>query len=192
MKKIYEFEHYAELRGNMWEDKHRIQEQRKVISTNLSDKCSLILCDRIAEMDLWEEYFEIYDEYNIIVIKWDTKITDDKRQLEEALISNKPIIIIGSISKCSTWFDFPIISSVFIFSSIKFQNTVIQSIGRSLRKSPWKTGSKIYVWNDHILQKQKIQKQSVILEEYKIDKKDIVQIDINKHRKKKGKIALEF
>jgi len=52
------------------------------------------------------------------------------------LKQDKPIIIIGSIQKTATGFDYPIIDTVFIFSSIKFENTVIQSVGRALRKYP--------------------------------------------------------
>lgn len=192
MKKIYEFEHYAELRGNMWEDKHRMQEQISTVSFNLSKKCSLILCDRISEIKQWERHFSIYDEYTLIVITWETKISEDKKLLDDALNIGKPIIIIGSIQKCSTWFDYPIIDTVFIFSAIKFENTVIQSIWRSLRKSPGKNGSEIHVWNDKILDKQRIQKQTAIMSEYWVNKNEINIIDVNKKKKQKGEIALEF
>jgi len=192
MKKIYEFEHYAELRWNMWEDKHRIAEQRKAVVQNLSKQCSLILCDRISEIQLWEDYFSIYDDYDIITITGETKISDDKVLLEEALVSDKPTIIIWSIKKCSVGFDYPVIDCVFIFSAIKFENTVIQSIWRSLRKSPGKTGADIFVWNDKILDKQRVQKQSAIMDEYWVPKNWIKVIEANKHKKKKGEIALEF
>jgi superfamily II DNA or RNA helicase len=126
------------------------------------------------------------------VITGDTKVTEDKVLLEDALVSNKPTIIIWSIKKCSVWFDYPVINRVFIFSAIKFENTVIQSIGRALRKSPWKTGASIYVWNDKILDKQRVQKQSAIMDEYWVSKSQITIIDINKHKKKQSTIALEF
>ena len=176
----------------MWEDSHRRKEQQKVVVSKLSKKCSLILCDRIAEINEWEKHFDIYDEYNLIIITGETKVSDDKLQLEEALVSDKPIIIVGSIQKCSTWFDYPIIDNVFIFSAIKFENTVIQSIGRSLRKSPWKTGSHIHVWNDKILDKQRIQKQAAIMTEYWVAKNQIKTTDINKVKKKRSEIVMEF
>lgn len=192
MKKIYEFENYAELRWNMWEDKHRMKEQKSTVFFNLSKKCSLILCDRISEINEWKELFSIYDDYSLIVITGETKVSDDKERLDQALQDSKPIVIIGSIQKCSTWFDYPIIDTVFIFSAIKFENTVIQSIGRALRKSEWKTGANIYVWNDKILDKQRVQKQSAIMSEYWVDKNQITIIDVNKKKKEKSEIVLEF
>jgi hypothetical protein len=65
-----------------------------VVDKNLSKTCSLILCDRIAEIELWEQHYSIYDEYDVIVITGDTKVTEDKVLLEDALVSNKPTIII--------------------------------------------------------------------------------------------------
>lgn len=188
----YEFEHYSELRWLLWEDQDRFSKQMEHIRYNLSDKCSLILCDRISEINSY--YLSLFKpkERNVIIITWETKIEDDKKQLEEAKKDGKPIIIIWSIQKCSTWFDFPIIDTVFIFSAIKFENTVIQSIWRALRKSPWKTGAKIYIWNDKILDKQRLQKQKAIYEEYWVRNQDIEKIYINYDKKRKWKVVAIF
>ena len=186
--KEYESEHYAELRGLMSEDEDRYIKQIEIIQSKLS-KCSLILCDRISEI---ESYYNILNQNNlenIIKITWETKISDDKKQLEESLKNNKPTIIIWSIQKCSTGFDYPPIDTIFIFSAIKFENTVIQSIWRWLRKSPWKTWCKIYVWNDKVLDKQRIQKQRAIKNEYWVDNWNIKQEYINKPKKKKSSIV---
>ena len=189
----YEFEHYAELKQWLIDDEDRRKWQSEKLVNNLSEKCSLILCDRLEDIDNWENMlFEYSHSYSIIKITWETKIEDDKEQLDEALKQDKPIIIIWSIQKCATWFDYVIIDTVFLFSSIKFEATVIQSIGRALRKAPWKTWAKIYVWNDAILKKQRQQKQKAIHDEYGVNIRDIEVIDINKQRKKKSQVVMEF
>jgi superfamily II DNA or RNA helicase len=90
----------------------------------------------------------------------------------------KPIIIIWSIQKVSTGFDYPIIDTVFIYSSIKFEATVIQSVWRCLRKFKDKTKVQVILWNDTILAKQRTQKMQAIMWEYWVTKKDIREIKI--------------
>ncbi len=187
----YEFEHYAELKQCLIDDEERFKQQYKYIDLNTSDKCSLILCDRLEEIENWYEEFKTYDDFVIIKITWSTQVEDDNKQLKDALKQDKPIIIIGSIQKAATGFDYPIIDTVFIFSSIKFENTVIQSVGRALRKAPWKTWAKVYLWNDlPILNKQRLQKATAIKKEYGIG--NIKTIDIGKVRKEKSTLALTF
>lgn len=189
----YEFEMYHELKQSMIENEDRKQKQEESILDNLSSRCSLILCDRLEEIKNWEKlFFEYSYKYYYIVITWETKIADDKIQLEEALKQDKPIVIIGSIQKVATWFDYPIIDTVFIYSSIKFESTVIQAVGRCLRKANNKTKASVYVWNDKILDKQRQQKQKAIKDEYWIDSNNINVIEINKQRKDKWIIELIF
>jgi len=172
-KEEYAFEHYADLRTVLAEDDDRLYSQMEVCNKHLSKKCSLILCDRILETEYWRGVYQDNRNYSVIIITWETKVEEDAKQLAEALEIWKPIIIIGSIQKCSTGFDFPIIDTVFLFSAIKFEATVIQSVWRSLRKYPWKKGSKIHVWNDHILDKQRKEKVKAIEENYWVPRKDI-------------------
>ena len=199
--KDFEFEHYAELKQCLIDDEERFKRQMMNILPNISSKCSLILCDRLEEIERFENFFNwnhwslvsmtSNDKYTLIKITGQTKVEDDNKQLADALKQNKPIIIIWSIQKTATWFDYTIIETVFIFSSIKFENTVIQSIGRALRKHPWKTWANIFTWNDlPILNKQKLQKQSAIKKEYWNPK--ITMMDINKKRKQKSTITLTF
>lgn len=183
----YEAEHYAELRWMLSLDETRMWKQKEKILENLSDKCSLILCDRLEEIKYWAEELKDY-EWNLIKITGQTKIKDDAAALADSLKNWKPTIIIGSIQKCSTWFDHPIIDTVFIFSAIKFENTVIQSVGRALRKSPWKTGAKIYLWNDKILAKQRLQKKAAIESQYGV--RVIPEENIVVKEKRQGKLAL--
>ena len=186
---VYESEHYAELRGMLSLDDKRMKKQKEKLLENISDTCSLILCDRLEEIEYWMEQMQDYDG-NLIKITGQTKIKDDSDALKSSLENWKSTLIVGSIQKCATWFDHPIIDSVFIFSAIKFQNTVIQSVGRALRKSPWKTWANIFLWNDKILPKQKIQKKLAIEKEYNIQ--FIAEEEIIVSEKEKWKLALTF
>lgn len=189
----YEFEMYHELKQSMIDNEDRREKQEDSILINLSKRCSLILCDRLEEIKNWEKlFFEYSHTYYYIVITWETKITDDKIKLEEALKQDKPIVIIWSIQKVATWFDYPIIDTVFIYSSIKFESTVIQAVGRCLRKATNKKWAKVYIWNDKILDKQRQQKQKAINDEYWINANQIEVVEINKKRKEKGVIELIF
>lgn len=191
--KPYDHEHYAELRGLLSEDEDRMWEQMKVMSSNLSKQCSLILCDRLLEIEWWaEKLSEKFPDMNIVIITWETNTDDDSRNLKESLSNGKNTIIIGSRQKCSTWFDHPIIDTVFLFSAIKFEATVIQSVWRALRKFPWKEGAKVVVWNDKILDKQRQEKQKAIYEEYGVSYNQISNIWIGEDKKPRGDVVLEF
>jgi len=184
-----EWEHYSELKQCLIDDIDRFNSQNDYLMENLSSKCSLILCDRLEEIERWET--QLSDYFLTIKITWETKIEDDQRQLKEALKQDKPIIIIGSIQKTATGFDFPIIDTVFIFSSIKFENTGSESVGRAVRKYPWKTWASIYLWNDMpILNKQRLQKAKAIREEYWVN--NITTININKDKWERNNISLTF
>ena len=190
----YEFKHYAELKQELVDDKERFKFQKKYIVDNLSKTCSLILCDRLEEIERWNiELWKDLKSHNIVILTWKTKTEDDNKYLQSSKQNGKPTIIIWSIQKCATWFDHPLIDKVFIFSSIKFENTVIQSVGRALRKSEWKLGADIYLWNDMpILKKQRLQKISAIVNEYWIKKEEIEETDINKRSVTLRPISLIF
>ena len=189
----YEHEHYADLRWQLSEDMDRMWEQQKVIEAHASDICSLILCDRLAEIEFWtEKMTKSFPNRNIIVITGQTKVEDDARLLQEARENDMPTIIIWSRQKCSTGFDYPEIDTVFLFSAIKFEATVIQSVWRALRKSPGKTWADVYVWNDKILSKQRREKRKSIISEYWIQASDIKTVYIWKSKKSTGEIVLEF
>lgn len=192
-EKDYEHEHYADLRNQLWEDMDRMNEQLKVIESHASDVCSLILCDRLSEIEFWEEKMKnSFPNRNIVTITGQTKVKDDARLLQEARESDQPTIIIWSRQKCSTGFDYPEIDVVFLFSAIKFEATVIQSVWRALRKSPGKTWAKIYVWNDKILSKQRREKRKSIISEYWISASDINTVWIWKAKRSTWEVVLEF
>lgn len=63
--KDYEYENYVEHRTVLSEDGDRLDTQLRVISDNLTP-CSLILCDRIADVDLYYDHFK--DKDNVVKI----------------------------------------------------------------------------------------------------------------------------
>lgn len=70
--------------------------------------------------------------------------------------------------------DVGFIDSVFLVSAIKFKATVIQSIGRALRKYQDKDKVEVYIWNDlPILRGQRTQKLKSIKEEYGIQENQL-------------------
>lgn len=171
-KFLYEYETYPELRQCLIDDIDRQELQFNIIKNNLSI-CSLILCDRLEEI---ENYYNNFKDEDIFLIKitGQTSILEDERLLNEALQQKKKILIIGSISKVSTGFDYPIIDTIFLFSSIKFENSVIQAVWRCLRKSQNKIWAKVIIWNDKALDKQRLQKTKTIYQEYWVLEKNII------------------
>lgn len=171
-KFLYEYETYPELRQCLIEDKERQELQFNIIKNNLSI-CSLILCDRLEEI---ENYYNnlITEDIFLIKITGQTSILEDEKLLNEALHQKKKILIIGSAQKTWTWFDFWIIDTIFLFNSIKFTNSIIQFIGRGLRRFSNKIWCRVIVWNDKVLNKQKLQKIKVIKEEYWVLEKNIL------------------
>lgn len=120
---------------------------------------TLILLDRIEEI---ESYAEALPE--AIVITWKTKVKDDEKLIDN--IVKTWWIIIWSIKKMYRWIDIPPIDNVIIASPIKFENTVIQSVWRALRRYKWKTKVDISIINDDILNNQRYEQSKAIKAEY--------------------------
>ena len=178
--KQYEFEAYHELKEQLIWDEKRYEEQKEWLwQILMKNRYVLVLSDRLEEIErLYDDMYTDY-KYEIIKITWQTKIEDDEANLKKASESWKKILIIWSISKVGTWFNFPMLDAIYLISSIKFKAQVIQAIWRILRQCEGKTDVNAYIWNDQILKKQRVEKQKTILAEYWIVKWDIEQIDIN-------------
>ena len=177
----YNFETYHKLKEQLFEDKIRFEKQIEYLEKMKQEhNYILILSDRISEITrLYEKYEQDKDFYTVL-ITGKTKIEDDTEKINKALKSWKKILIIGSITKIWTWFNMPILDTLFLISSINFSAKVIQAVGRILRKHSNKTDINAYIWNDEILKKQKNEKLKVVIEEYWVKKEDIKQIEINK------------
>jgi len=190
--KEYKFKQWHELKEELFNDLDRYRHQKKVLDDILDDnKYILILSDRIVEIERLYNFLEWWD-YSLIKIIWDTKAEDDTKNLEDAKKLWKKIIIVWSISKVGTGFNFPMLDAIYLISSIKFKAQTIQAVWRILRSHDEKTTVKAYIWNDQILVKQKNEKLKTICEEYWIDKRDIKQNNINKKTVKLEPIWLIF
>jgi len=190
--KQYEFSMWHEIKEQLFEDKTRYNHQKQVLTEIIEEnKYILILSDRISEIERMYEDLKWWD-YSLIKITWETKVEEDTKSLKDAKNLWKKIVIIWSIAKVGTGFDFPMLDTIYLISSIKFKAQTIQAIGRILRVHDEKTNVKAYIWNDKILQKQKNEKLRTIVAEYGIQKSDIKQIDLNKIQAAIKPITLVF
>ncbi len=122
---------------------------------------TLLLVDRVEEIDRYAIDFP-----EALVITWSTKVKDDEIGISKLL--DTWWLIIWSIKKMYRWIDIPPIDNVIIASPIKFENTVIQAVGRALRKYEWKTRVDISIINDDILKNQRYEQSKSILKEYSL------------------------
>lgn len=123
---------------------------------------SLLLLDRIEEIEKYSAEFP-----EALVITWDTKIKDDEIWIEK--IIKTWWLIIWSIKKMYRWVDIPRVDNVIIASPIRFENNVIQSIGRALRTHPEKKKVTIDIINDDILKSQRYEQTKTVKQEYWIN-----------------------
>jgi superfamily II DNA or RNA helicase len=100
------------------------------------------------------------------VITGNTKIKDDEKGIEQ--LRKTWGLIIWSLKKMYRGVDIPEIDNVIIASPVRFENTVIQSIWRALRKAEWKWDVQINVINDSILKNQRYEQAKVCREIYNI------------------------
>jgi len=177
----YSFWMFSELKEELINDEKRYKHQKEWLWQIMwKNKYTLVLSDRLEEIErLYDDIYSDY-KYEIIKITGQTKIKDDEESLQKAKESWKKILIIWSIAKVWTWFNFPMLDSIFIISSIKFKAQTIQAVWRILRQCEWKQKVNAYIWNDKILDKQRKEKEKTIISEYWVNKKDILNIDINK------------
>lgn len=170
----YLYENPAEMRTALQDDNDRLQKQVREIE-KLEANCILILSDRVEETK--QLYEALWGKKWGFVMTGGTKQKDDEENIrlaEEKIRSGEKIFIIGTIQKCWVWVDIPFIDSVFLVSAIKFKATVIQSIGRALRKYQDKDKVEVYIWNDlPILRGQRTQKLKSIKEEYGISENQL-------------------
>lgn len=178
-KWLYEYENPAEMRTVISENQERLQAQVSEAKKLFEDrKCLLILTDRKIEV----ENFYKNKFWWTFVMTGDTSQKKDEESLNSAkklVEAWKKVVLIWTIQKVWVWVDIPFIDTVFLASAIKFRSTVIQAIGRGLRKHPWKYDVLVGIWNDlpHY-RSQKYEKIKTIQTEYWIDPKNIETIKI--------------
>lgn len=157
-----DYTNWNEQRESILRNKRRFTEVVNTIK-NIENTSflTLVLLDRIEEIERFAIEFP-----HAVVITWNTKVKDDETQIEQ--LKKVGGIIIWSIRKMYRGVDIPECDSVVIASPIKFQNTVIQAIGRSLRKCDTKERISVSVINDSILKSQRYQQSKACKEAYNI------------------------
>lgn len=178
-----EYESPAEMRTALAEDWVRLSRQVQEIE-NFMDKrnCLLVLTDRVSETENFEE--GIIEKWLpcdfLFCMTWKTKEKDDDaniKKAEEIIERWGQVIIIGTIQKVWVWVDIPFIDTILLASAIKFKATVVQAIGRWLRKHKTKQDVIVWVWNDlPILRGQRNEKTRAIETEYQIKVTDYERI----------------
>jgi len=166
----YDFETFAELVNNLIGN-----ENRRNMQLELYNKCkrkwNLILTKSVEECKLLHEKIEWSIILNGTLSK---KELDYNMDLVDNSIKNgSGFTIVWTIDKMGRGVDIPPIDTVFLYSPIHFRGTVVQAVGRALRKFPSKVDVMIYDWCDMpILKKQQQGRLKDYSAEYKIDKKD--------------------
>lgn len=120
---------------------------------------SILLLDRMVEIEKYSIAFP-----NAFIITWKTKVKDDEIWIEK--LKNTWWLIIWSIKKMYRWIDIPPVDNVIIASPIRFENTVIQAVGRALRKFEWKERVDISIINDNTLNSQRREQTKACITAY--------------------------
>lgn len=186
--KIYEYEAPHEMRECLEQDEDRIATLSKTAYFfSLAKKCTLIMTDRKTEISSIYNYLQekiLSSGGFIFQMTGDTKTQDDEQNkilAEKFVQEGKKVVIIATIQKAWRWVDIPFIDGIFLAAAIKFEGTVIQAVGRALRKYPWKSTAEVSVWNDmNMYPAQRRERKSAILQEYPIKHADIKEIKIGK------------
>ena len=165
---LYNFETFWELMQNLNELEPRKEKQIKLFA-QYKRKRNLILTKSVKESESIHEF-----------IPWSILLNgalDSKTLKENMDLLNKSIeddtgfTIVWTIDKIGRGVDIPPIDTLFLFSPVRFRWTVVQAVGRALRKYPGKTDVAIYDWCDMpILKKQQRERLKDYTNEYGIDK----------------------
>ena len=100
------------------------------------------------------------------------KLEENMNLINEAIKNDVWFTIVWTIDKIGRGVDIPPIDTLFLFSPVRFRGTVVQAVGRALRKYPGKSDVMIYDWCDMpILKKQQRERLKDYANEYGIDKK---------------------
>lgn len=160
----YDFETFAELMQSLATNEDRTDEQLDLYNKH-KRKRNLILVKTIEESKKFNNLIP-----NSILLNGEL----GKKELEWALWNihtaidtNSGFTLVGTIDKLGRGVDIPPIDTIFLFSPVKFRGTVVQAVGRWLRKYPGKTDVMLYDWCDlPILKKQQKERLTCYEQEY--------------------------
>ncbi len=190
----YIFEDYPELRSLLAEDEVRFDFQMEKLKQLYKERNAIIvLTDRVLESNNFYDRLAKWDttKFNLIKITWETNPIDDENAVKEAKMNWLKTIIVWSIKKIGTGFDFPPGDTIFLVSAIKWKSTTEQAIWRILRKYD-KLNPLVVIWNDDVLRWQKMEKEKTIKKVYWVDKKSIKFFEIWDQRPAHEKMTLDF
>lgn len=161
-KWMVDFDGWANIRTSILKNEKRLNAVvEKVNEIKSKSFLTLVLLDRNEDVDNFSKYFPEW-----LVITWNTKVKDDEIWIEK--LRKTWGLIIWSLKKMYRGVDIPEIDNVIIASPVRFENTVVQSIWRALRKAEWKWDVQINVINDSILKNQRYEQAKVCREIYNI------------------------
>lgn len=165
---VYNFETFWELMQNLQELEPRKEKQIKLYG-QYKRKWNLILTKSVKESEIISEFIP-----GSILLNWalDTKTLQTNMDLlNKSIQDDEGFTIVGTIDKIWRGVDIPPIDTLFLFSPVRFRWTVVQAVGRALRKYPGKSDVMIYDWCDMpILKKQQRERLKDYAKEYGIDK----------------------
>lgn len=165
---LYDFETFGELMQNLVELPDRKQKQITIYELH-KRKWNLILTKSVKESEVISTLIQ-----GSILLNWaldNKKLEENMNLIEKAIKNDKWFTIVWTIDKIGRGVDIPPIDTLFLFSPVRFRWTVVQAVGRALRKFPGKSDVNIYDWCDMpILKKQQRERLKDYWTEYWIDK----------------------
>lgn len=165
---LYNFETFWELMQNLQELEPRREKQLKTYE-QYKRKWNLILTKSVKESEVLSKAIP----WSILLNgTLDTKtLKTNMDLLEKSIKDDLWFTIVWTIDKIGRGVDIPPIDTLFLFSPVRFRWTVVQAVGRALRKYPGKSDVMIYDWCDMpILKKQQKERLKDYANEYGIDK----------------------
>lgn len=148
------------------QNEQRTMEQLKLYNET-KRKRNLVLVKTIEES---EKFWNLIPNCIILNGQLPKRTLDDQMdRLYDNIHNDSGFTIVGTIDKMGRGVDIPPIDTIYLFSPVKFRGTVVQAVGRALRKYPGKTDVIIYDWCDlPLLKKQKNERKAAYKAEYKI------------------------
>ena len=167
---MYDFETFGQLMQSLNNLESRKQKQIELYKQK-KRKRNLILTKSVNESNMIHSLIP----WSIILtgeLKW-KELNESMDLISKSIDGNTGFTIVWTIDKIGRGVDIPPIDTLFLFSPVRFRWTVVQAVGRALRKYPGKTDVMIYDWCDMpILVKQQKERLKDYQKEYKLTKND--------------------
>ena len=172
----YDFETFGELTKSLNTNEDRKKKQIEIYQ-QYKRKWNLILTKSVMEC---EEIHSLLPGSIILNGTLGNKELAEQMDLVNNAINDwTGFTIVWTIDKMGRGVDIPPIDTLFMFSPVRFRWTVVQAVGRALRKYPGKTDVRILDWCDMpLLKKQQQERLKDYQKEYKINKESFTFIQI--------------